>query len=226
MKKCIGLFVLLSFLLGACGDLGRVTSAPNPFDITPSRQPIILTPTPNIIYPTTSATLPPPPSVTPSFTPSGSPSAALTFSVTPTFTETVTAMPPPTSTGTLPPPAITLLGCATGFDITHGMGEVTNAYVTIANSTGPDLTNACATLSSANEGRPHPDKTRCVSSLPTGYQVTFKLTIDTSFKVNAIVEVSLSSDQEISANTGRISCKEIGAFRPSDDILGKVLPIP
>jgi hypothetical protein len=209
MKRLIVTFALLALLLTACGDMELVTAAPNPFSITPSRPPAILSPTPIFIYPTTSATLPPPPSLTPSQMPAAEPS--------PTFT------PSPTATNTPEPLTIQLLGCDTGLDLTHGMGEVTNAYVTIANASGPDLTTVCATLSSSDEGRVHPDKTVCVPSLPRGYQVTLKLTIDTTFQVNTIVQVDVLSNEGIFASAGGLACRDIGEFKP--EAIGVLQPI-
>jgi hypothetical protein len=220
MKKMTGVFVLLSFILAACGDLGIVTSAPDPFSITPSRQPIIITATPIIVLPSTSATLPFPPSLTNSLDQHPSPSATFTLTFPPPSTETFTVTNAPL------PPTITLLGCDTGFDVSHGMGEVTNAYITVANRFGPDLSNMCATLASADEGRVHPDKTVCVPSLPMGFQVTLKLTIDTTYQVNTIVQVSLTSNEEITTVAGGLACKDIGTFKPADDTLQVVAPIP
>ncbi|MEW5939440.1 MAG: hypothetical protein AB1750_07255 [Chloroflexota bacterium] len=220
MKKYIGLIVLLAFSLSACGELGRVSSAPDPFKITPSRPPRIFTATPNIVVPTKSATPSGSASPTPSLDlpPGSSPTATFTF--TPTFTATSTA------TVSLPLPTITLLGCDTGFDVKHGMGEVTNAYVTVANRFGPNLTNVCATLASADEGRAHPDKTVCAPSLPMGYQVTFKLTIDTTYSVNTVVDVSLTTNEGISTRAGGLACRDIGSFKPADNTLGVIVPIP
>jgi hypothetical protein len=122
--------------------------------------------------------------------------------------------------------AIQLLGCDTGLDVTHGMGEVTNAYVTIVNASGPDLTTVCATLSAADEGRLHPDKTVCAPSLPRGYQVTLKLTIDTTFQVNTIVGVAVTSNDGIFTTAGGLACGDIGAFKPAQEVIGVLQPIP
>jgi hypothetical protein len=214
MKRLIVTLALLTLLLTACGDMEFVTAAPNPFSITPSRPPSILSPTPIFIYPTTSASLPPPPSLTPSLTLAPDPSA--TDTLPPTATETFTPAPEPLSSQ--------MLGCDTGIDVTHGMGEVTNAYVTIANASGPDLTMVCATLSSADEGRLHPDKTICVPSLPRGYQVTLKLTIDTTFQVNTIVQVDVLSNEGIFSSAGGLACRDIGAFKP--EMIGVLQPVP
>jgi hypothetical protein len=212
---------VLAFSLSACLNMDLVTAAPNPFSITPSRPPSILSPTPIFIYPTTSASLPPPPSRTPGLTLAAGPS--LTFTLPPTATETFT--PSPTVTNTPEPLAIQLLGCDTGFDMTHGMGEVTNAYVILANAWGPDLTTVCATLSAADEGRSHPDKTICVQSLPHGYQVTLKLTIDTTFQVNTIVEVVVTSSAGTTLGAGGRACNDIGAFKPAPEMIGVLQPI-
>lgn len=221
MKKLTLLLVVLVLSLTACGDMGWVTAAPDIYRITPSRPPTILTRTPVITYPTTSATLPPPPSLTPSLTLATD--ASPTFTVTTTLTETPSASP--TFTVTPAPLAIQLLGCDTGLDVTHGMGEVTNAYVTLVNASGPDLTTVCATLSSADEGRIHPDKTVCVPSLPRGYQVTLKLTIDTTFQVNTIVGVAVTSNDGISATAGGLACGDIGAFKPAQEVIGVLQPV-
>ena len=221
MKKYIGLFLALALGLTACGEIGRVSSAPDPFGITPSRLPRIITATPNIIGLTSS---PSPTAVT------LTPTTSLDLPPSSTFTATVASVSPqpPTFTFTpsLPIPGITLLGCETSLDFSHGMGEVTNAYVTVANRFGPNLTAACATLSSSDEGRVHPDKTVCVASLPWGYQVTFKLTIDTTSQVNTIVDVTLTSGEGVTSRAGGLSCTEIGSFKPLDNTLGVVVPIP
>ena len=228
MKRFVIVLVLVSFTLAACGDLGRVSSAPDPFGITPSRTPRIITATPNIIIPTTSASLPPPPSLTAStldLPPSATASATLTptstafLPPTDTFTPSATNTNPPAAA----PPIITLLGCDTGLDVTHGMGEVTNAYVTIANRGNALLTTVCATLSSADEGRAHPDKSKCVSSLPPGYQVTLKLTVDTTTNSATLVQVAFTSDQLARPSDPPAACPSLTST-PAN--LGVPVPIP
>ena len=61
------------------------------------------------------------------------------------------------------------------------MGVVTNAYVTISNLGNGNLTNVCAKSSVSDEARRSQDKSECILSLPAGYQVTLKLTVDTGF---------------------------------------------
>ncbi len=222
MKRLMLTLAFLSLTLAACSDTEVVTVFPPRNAITPTRPPTILSPTPILIYPTTSATLPPPPSPTPSQTLIAGTSP--TFTLPPTATETFT--PSPTFTNAPEPLGIQLLGCDTGLDVTHGMGEVTNAYVTLVNASGPDLTTVCATLSSADEGRVHSDKTVCVPSLPRGYQVTLKLTIDTTFRVDTIVQVDVLSNEGIFASAGGLACRDIGTFKPAQEVIGVLQPVP
>ena len=216
MKRSIFTLVILAFFLPACLNLDVVTAVPN-FAVTPSRPPSISSPTPIILYPTSSITPPVPTiattiEVSPTFTP------FLTPTFTPTFIITNTPAPEPLT--------IQLLGCDTGFDVTHSMGEVTNAYVTVSNASSLDLTTVCATLTSADEGRIHPDKTVCIASLPSGYEVTLKLTIDTTFQVNTIVEIAVLSNEGSFARAGGLACTDIGAFKPAEETIGVLQPIP
>ena len=212
MKWHIYIFLILALGLSGCINTDAVTAAPNPFLITPSRPPTIFTVTPIIVYPTTSQTLT---------------ATAILASETPappapTLTET------PTPTFTLAPEnlGIELLGCEAGLDLSHGMGEVTNVYVKLTNSFGPDLTAVCATLTAADEDRVHPDKTVCVDSLPRGYQTILKLTVDTTFQVSSIVDVTVSSSNGLFVHAGGLACTDIGGGIPASEEIGVVKPIP
>jgi hypothetical protein len=112
----------------------------------------------------------------------------------PTLIPTATSVPP-----TIPPAApdidISILGCDIGIDISHRLGEVTNAYVTIRNKGAGEALNVCATLSAGDEDQVHPDKTQCVPSVPAGYEVSQKLTVDTRNNVNAYVNVAVTLGQ-------------------------------
>lgn len=230
MKAILRLFPLIVLLsLTACGNFGAVTSGPNPFAITPSRAPSILTATPIFLAPTTSATLPPPPSLTPSITitPTNTEAAPTLVTNTPT---TPTETPTPSST-TLPPsttnPAsLTILGCDTGLDVLNGLGEVTNAYIILANHSDNDLTNACLTLSAVDEGSPHPEKIVCVPLLASNYQVTLKLTVDTTSNTATLIQVALTSDQFSLPTDPAAVCQAIGANLPPASSLGIPVPIP
>lgn len=229
MKRLTVSLLVLAWTLAGCFPVGPIpTPLGNPFQSTPTRSPLIVSPTPILVYPTGS------PSVTPSLTatatstniPTETATAAATITDTATPAATDTVTPSPTASATIAPrePTVTILGCDADLDITHGMGEVTNAYVTIANPSGPALTNVCATLSSADEGRAHPDKTVCVESLSAGYQVTLKLTIDTTFQAAAAVQASMTSNEGITASAVKENCTDVGLFAPGP--LGTPGPIP
>ena len=105
------------------------------------------------------------------------------------------------------------------------MGEVTNAYVTIANNGNGNLANVCATLSSADEGRAHPDKTKCVASLPAGYQVSEKLTIDTTLDKPSPIQVDVALSGSLLQRLAQNSCANIDLIPPHMSNLGTVIPI-
>jgi hypothetical protein len=90
------------------------------------------------------------------------------------------------------------------------MGEVTNAYPVIRNTTGQNLTNVCATLSASDEARVHPEKIVCVAALPAGYQVTLKLTVDTGAGEDTSIQVVAITNEGLSAFASHASCQELG----------------
>ena len=104
------------------------------------------------------------------------------------------------------------------------MGEVTNAFVTLKNTGGVELTNIKATLFALDEGRVHPDKTVELTSLPVGYQVTVKLTVDSTYKEETPIQVEVASDQGTFPREGLSSCTDIGIFAPNPDALNTPIP--
>ncbi len=209
------------FFLGACETF---TVSPQPFPVwtvIPSRTPNIVTATPIIL------TLP--------FTETAVPGITVIVPATPTNTEipTATSTPIPatgTATPILPITAVqsvvvNILGCDTSIDITHGMGEVTNSYVTVKNSGTVDLPNTCALLRAIDEDREHPDKQVCINNLPAQYQVTLKLTVDSTFKLNTAIQVDTTSNDVILLRVDKPSCTDIGLFGGTPSDLGVVKPI-
>lgn len=220
MKRWI-LFVFFALLLSACN--GWVVQPlpydqPTPLQVT--SQPVIYSPTPIIIGVTNASATPfiPTATITRTFPPTNTnmPPA------TPTYTPTTTSAP--TNTVNVPNIQIIILGCNTSIDITHGMGEVTNAFVTLKNIGGVDLTNLKATLYGLDEGRVHPNKTFDMTALPVGYQVTIKLTVDSTFKKETPIQVEVTSDQGIFPRAGSSACKDIGVLAPNPD--GLKTPVP
>jgi len=220
MRRSSALFVLM-FFLGACETF---TVSPQPFPVwtvIPSRTPNIVTATPIIL------TLP--------FTETAVPGLTVIVPATPTNTEipTATSTPIP-ATGTATPiltitavqsVVVNILGCDTSIDITHGMGEVTNSYVTVKNSGTVDLPNTCALLRAIDEDREHPDKQVCINNLPAQYQVTLKLTVDSTFKLNTAIQVDTTSNDVILLRVDKPSCTDIGLFGGTPSDLGVVKPI-
>jgi len=213
MKTSFIFILLLSILLTACEWMPglQVPSTPG---VEPSRTPSILHPTPVIPLPTGT----PSPNPDPSETSEGIP-----------LTGTASPFPVPTATLTATPPAplqVEIVGCNTSLDISHGMGEVTNAYALVRNFSGQDLANVCATLIAIDEDRQHPDKTVCLASLPTRNQVLLKLTVDTQFRVDTYIWVDVETDQGLSASVVEESCRDIGLFRGDPGETGEIEPIP
>jgi hypothetical protein len=225
MKKAIVL-LFSAFILSAC-DLWDVP--PQPFPVLtplPSRTPGIVTPTPVIITPTLSLL-----TVTVTNTPgiidltpvTPTPGPTDTFTPSPTLvTETPTATLPPTPFQSV---AVDILGCNTSFDITHGMGEVTNAYVTVKNTGTVDLPNACGLLRAIDEDREHPDKKKCVPNLPVQHQVNLKLTVDSEYKVETIIQVDALSNDVVLLRLDKQSCRDISLFGGAPSDIGVVKPI-
>jgi hypothetical protein len=150
-----------------------------------------------------------------------------TFTPTITFTPTLTFTGTPTTSPTQPTElSVDIPGCNTSLDILHQMGEVTNAFPVVRNSTGKNLTNVCATLSASDEARVHPDKTSCVPTLPTGYQVTLELTVDTGFGQDTAIQVVVTTTEGPSASAARSSCRAIGLPGWVPDSVDMIQPIP
>jgi hypothetical protein len=119
-----------------------------------------------------------------------------------------------------------ILGCNTSLDILHQMGEVTNAFPIVRNSTKRNLINVCATLSASDEARVHPDKTFCLALLPAGDQTVMKLTVDTGFKQDTSIQVIVTASKGVTATASRSSCLDIGLPGWVPDKVGKIEPIP
>jgi len=208
MKRLIPIISLI-FLLSSCnGWIIQPIPGPTPF-LPPTITPAIYTPTPVIIGVSSSTPI------------------VATTTFTPTSTNAPSSSPSPTLTAspTGPSIAIKVLGCNTSIDVTHGMGEVTNAFVTLTNTGGVGLTNIRATLYALDEGRAHPDKTAELTSLPVAYQVTVKLTVDSTYKQESPIQVEITSDQGTFPREGLASCTDIGVFEPDPDLLKTPVPV-
>lgn len=217
MKKILT-FTILALIITACDTWGV---PPQPFPVwtaTSSGTPGIVTATPIILLPVTQTIIPGVTVITP-FTP--------TIQETPSSTATFAPIPP-TATATFPPiqaVAVDILGCNTSIDITHGMGEVTNAYITVKNTGTVDLPNMCALLRAIDEDREHPDKRVCVSNLPAQNQINLKLTVDSVYKKDTVIQVDITSSEVILLRVDKPSCTDIGLFGGTPSDVGVIKPI-
>ncbi|MGB8980917.1 MAG: hypothetical protein WCC12_03495, partial [Anaerolineales bacterium] len=188
---------------------------PTPF-LPPSRTPSIFTPTPLVIG-VASAT--PTPQI-----------ATATGFILPTLTTVPTSVPSDTPAVTQtsspigPSLSVEILGCNTSIDVTHSMGEVTNAFVVLRNTGGVDLANVTATLKARDEGREHPDKTKQLPTLPVGYKVTLKLTVDSTYQEETPIQVEVAADGGLFQRVGSASCQDIGLFGPNPNGLNTPIP--
>ena len=226
MKKVFFTLLVLAIFLSSC-DTWNVS--PQPFPVwtpIPSGTPGIVTATPIILLPPTFPTI---------VTESPTPDVIINTPITPTLANTETpsltfTLAPiiPSDTATFVPlqsVAVDILGCNTSIDITHGLGEVTNAYVTVKNTGTVDLPNTCSLLRAIDEGREHPDKKVCVANLPVQNQVTFKLTVDSAYKQDTVIQVDTSSNEAILLRLDRPSCTDIGLFGGAPSDIGVIKPI-
>jgi hypothetical protein len=221
MKKPIlsFLMMLLSLLMASCN--GWVIqrgpfNPPTPF-LPPTNTPAILTATPVVIAASATSTVQvqiPTPTSLPFIT------ATTVPTLVPSDTPVVTQVTVPS----LPSVSVEILGCNTSIDVTHSMGEVTNAFIVLRNTGGVELTNLRATLNALDEGREHPDKTVEVTSLPVRYRVTLKLTVDSTYQEATPVQVEINADGGLFQRVGSESCKDIGLFAPNPNDL--TTPVP
>ena len=215
MKKLYIVFLIM-LLLTSCNGWFFQPSNPPPTPFLPATNtPSIVSPTPRVIG--ASAT---PAMATATTAPSNTPFVVITNTPLVVFTDT------PSATVTIPSPSISVdvLGCNTSIDVTHGMGEVTNAFVILKNTGNVELTNLRATLFALDEGREHPDKTIEITSIPVAYQVSIKLTVDSTYRQETPIQVEVSSTQGTFPRAGEASCRDIGLFAPNPDEL--TTPVP
>ena len=221
MKKTIPT-ILLTLLTASCNGwvLQPGANPPTPF-LPPTNTPSIVTATPVVIGASATSTAQNPTSTSIIFiTATASPSLIPSE----TSANLATATTVLTSTPSGPAISVEILGCDTSIDVTHGMGEVTNAYVVLRNAGGVELTNLNVTLHALDEGREHPDKTVEVTSLPVSYKVSLKMTVDSTYQEDTPIQVEVSADGGLFQRVGAESCKDIGLFAPNPGDL--TTPVP
>jgi hypothetical protein len=209
MKKILPILISIMLLTGCDGRFFKPSSynLPTPFR-PPTQTPYIITATPLLATSTPAVNTPG--------------TVATATSVTLPID---TALPEPTSFVPISSVSVEVLGCNTSLDITHGLGEVTNAFVTLTNAGNIDLTNIKATLFALDEGQPHPDKTAEIALLPRAQKVTIKLTVDSTYNADSPIQVEVSADGGLFQRVGEASCKDIGIFAPDPASLNTPVPV-
>jgi hypothetical protein len=124
-----------------------------------------------------------------------------------TSTAEARATPTPFPTPT-PGPKLNLEinACDTGYDASRGLAEVKNAWVTVQNVGDGEASDVTVTLSANDENKLHPDKSVSLKHLPPGYQVSFKLTVDTTLGTASTVKAVVTSRQGMSAEAIKGGC--------------------
>jgi hypothetical protein len=146
------------------------------------------------------------------------------------MTDTLPALPTdtmtqePTSLAPVSAVTVEILGCNTSIDITHGLGEVTNAFVLLKNTGNVELTNLKVTLYALDEGQVHPDKTVELTSLPVAYQVTGKLTVDSTYRSDTPIQVEVLGDNGLFQRLGEDACRDLGLASPGMESLNTPIP--
>lgn len=84
-----------------------------------------------------------------------------------------------------------ITNCKHSYDISHGMGEVTNLFGSIKNIGDVPAQNITLSLTASDpSARHHPDESKTISILQPEEERTFKLTIDTTYDVYTAVTVT------------------------------------
>lgn len=219
LPKKIILLILSAAVLASCNGWGvNPLPQPTPF-LPPTRTPSIYSPTPVVIGVASSTPVVVPPTVTPTFLPTSVNQTPLPPTDVPVNDFT------PTPFTNAPALRIVILGCNTSIDITHGMGEVTNAYVTLKNIGNVPLTNLTAVLYALDEGREHPDKIQEITNIPVGYEITLKMTVDSTYKEESPIQVEVNSDQGLFPREGVASCRDLGLLAPQPGGLNTPVPL-
>jgi len=216
MKKAV-LIIIAVLLLASCNGwvIQPGPNPPTPF-LPPTQTPAIFTATPVVISPASATPAPQMPTWTPI--------PFITATTAPTLIPSDTLVSVQTTVSSGPSISVEVLGCNTSIDVTHSMGEVTNAFVVVRNTGGVDLTNLKVTLNALDEGREHPDKTVEVPSLLVGYKVNLKLTVDSTYQAETPIQIEVAGDGGLFQRVGADSCKDIGIFAPNPESLNTPVP--
>jgi hypothetical protein len=141
--------------------------------------------------------------ITPTDLPTQTPVPSPTRTPTRTFTPTSTATPTP-----VPAPQLNVLiaTCDTGFDVLNRLGEVTNAYITVQNVGEITARDVLVVLSASDEEQAHADRSYQIGYLPTGHEISLKLTVDTQTGVDTRITVTVTNPEGIEETAQKEAC--------------------
>lgn len=102
------------------------------------------------------------------------------------------------------------MGCDTGYDISHGLGEVTNVYAEIRNIGNADASGVTAEASASDEDSGvHPNKQAPIGDIPAGYAARVKMTVDTAYRAYGTISVRATAYNADSTIKSTNDCSEI-----------------
>lgn len=87
-----------------------------------------------------------------------------------------------------------------------------------------ELINLTVTLYALDEGREHPDKTQEIALIPVKYEVTLKMTVDSTYKEESPIQVEVVTTLGLFPREGIDSCRDIGLLTPNPDGLNTPIP--
>lgn len=207
-KISISILMLLAVVLASCGF--------SPIQVTPN-DPGLATAM-KAYTETTLANIGPLETPTPKRLLTNTPTATVTITATATANQTATATDTPSM---VPVPKLNafIMTCDTGIDIFNKLGEVTNAYVTVQNVGSVDANDVQVILSATDEGKPHPDKSFLVQHLPFGYEISLKLTVDTTERSLTSLTLNITSAEGVKVAASKSGCPSLV---PEKDIIQKL----
>ncbi len=92
--------------------------------------------------------------------------------------------------------------CGSSFNVSEGLGEVTDVYATVTNSGAYDLHNVSIVAHASDEDKPFKNSAN-YSVLQVGQTASVKLTLDTQQSVQTLVTLSVTSDEGVGAEIQR-----------------------
>lgn len=124
----------------------------------------------------------------------------------------------------LPKLSVSIDACRTSVDITHGLGEVTDVYVSVTNYGTKDALNVQLT-STANDIESHYKESGTIGSLGPGISYKAKLTVDTKYGVQTTVSTAASCPECSPSSTTTTSADCFFDFEKIMDKIAEYLPM-